>query len=279
MPTFSRPSYILQVLAISLLSGAVAFAAAFLVLKPESLPEPEPPAPEEPALKTEFPLGLNDDPDIEINWKEESDEYLLAIIALEETNPTIDRSPGVFFSSRANRYIGCSRMLTNRMLVRAEIELEIAARDKVLRLRSALERFADAFVEVADTHSRGASGAYRMVRLEMCDIEKRSRLEILSQLRDELDSRARLELRSQRFPTEPLAARIRQSEWYVPEDPNERAEADKAARAAQEALVATLPTLSTALAEWPPDFSQAIQTELRQWLDDYLPVPDPSTPR
>ena len=258
MPTFSRTSYVLQVLAISLLSGTAAFAATFLVLKPESQPEPEPPAPEEPKLNSEFPLGLNDDPDIEINWKEESEEYLLAIIALEEANPTIDRSPGVFFSTRANRYIGCSRMLTNRMLVQAEVGLEIDARDKVLRLRRALERFAEAFTEVADTHNRGAAGAYRMVRIEMCDIERRSRLEILSQLRDEPESRARLELRSHPFPTEPLAARIRQSEWYVPEDPVDRTEADKAARAAQEALVATLPGLSAALAEWPPDFSEAI---------------------
>jgi hypothetical protein len=277
MITFTRTRYILQVVAVSLLGGGV----ALLAFKPEPKDESEqrPSEVQSPRAKSDFPLRLDDDPDIQIGLNEESEEYLLALIALEETIPTLERSPGYLYSTRANRYVAASRMLTNRALLQAEAQLQLDARDKVLRLRGALERFAEAFMEAADAHHLSAAGAYRSVRMEMCDIEKRSRLEIFSQLRDEPDARARLELRSHRFPIEPLAARIRQSEWYVPEEPAGRGQAEIFAREAQEALVATLPELSAALAEWPPDFSQSIQTELRRWLDDFLPVPDPSTPR
>ena len=192
-------------------------------------------------------------------------EYLDALIALEEKTPTSERSAGCEYSRRANRYIAASRLRTFITLGERDTLLV----ERVRNLHEALDRYSDAYVEAVDASYMTNSGQYRSTRMDLVAIERLVR-ERVSYLRpgEFPDPRASRSL------LRGFEERILRSGWQEPDDPDnpyEEATNESFAHDGQDVLIAALPDLREALAGFSPELTDAIETELRRWLDECLP--------
>ncbi len=215
-----------------------------------------------------LPSQVRHDPDVLLDGAADLDEYLAALVALEDANPTGERSYGFQYSSRANRYIAASRMLTNR-----SIRGQPATQERVLRLRAALDRFADAFCETVDAHQMSASGSYRSVRMDMAEIERLMRLESLRLAVLESKGEPAVVGDGEPMDIARMERRLERAAWTA-RDPDHPEETEALARAARRQLAETLPDLRAALAEWPAGFARAFGAILDRWIEDYLPPED-----
>jgi len=189
-------------------------------------------------------------------------EYLDAIIALEEKTPTSERSAGCEYSRRANRYIAASRL---RTLINLDNRDPLLV-ERVKVLHEALDRYSMAFVKAVDASYTTNSGQYRSTRMDLVAIERL--------LREQVSC-----LRPGEFP-DPRASqsllrgfeeRILRSGWQSTEEPDRVYGNEVFAYEGQDVLIAALPDLREALAGFSPELTDAIETELRCWIDDYLP--------
>ena len=215
-----------------------------------------------------LPSQVRHDPDVLLDGAEELDDYLAAVVALEDANPTIERSYGFQYSSRANRYIAASRMLTNR-----SIRGQPATQERVLRLRAALDRFADAFCETVDAHQISAAGSYRSVRMDMAEVERLMRLETLRLAALEREGEPAVVGDGEPMDIARMERRLARAAWTA-RDPDHPEETERLAREARQQLAETLPDLRSALAEWPAGFRRSFGTILDRWVEDYLPPED-----
>lgn len=197
------------------------------------------------------------------NDEDDLNELLLGVLALEKAKPVVERSYGYQFSWRAERAINASRMLTDRELA----EHDPKALPRLERLRTALEKFAEAVPDAAMSHSPAASAYQRDTRMQMVDLERMVRAQVVGG-DGILADWSRRSANSKASPAIDLAAirAIIQKATYNQLDVVTKQEAVKD----RQALLNTLPELQKALSEWPPEFSKQVESYLRAWMKDWF---------
>jgi len=209
------------------------------------------------------PLSLGKLQSIYFDDPVELEEFLGAILALEHAQPVVSRSMPTFYRHHANRYILASRELT-------DIKLREFCPDdlpRLMRLRTAVDAFAEAMPEVASAHVMAASGHEREVRMRLVQTERLIREEALRRL----PSRGSSADSSPEINLTPLIKAISSAQCCYVENLSDGTDVQEHARLQRARIINALAPIQRALTEWPPEFAGSIEADLQSWVRQFLP--------
>jgi hypothetical protein len=195
--------------------------------------------------------------------EDEVEELLMGILALEKLHSVESRSYGAQYGWRSERFINACRQLTDMQVEEHYPELK----PRIAKLRTALEKFASAVPDAAMTHHVTASAYARETNMKMMEFERMIRIEAVGGdgVRADFERKVNSSPGSPPIQIDVIRICILQS---TPAEspilaPNE-------VEQARQALIDTLPAIQEALREWPPDFSQKVESYINEWVKEWM---------